>query len=485
MRRILIISIFAIGLVSGCKVGPNFQSPEPTINTEYVYQEGEPDTVLNIAWWEVFQDSALHTLIETGLVKNRDLKLAAARIEESQATVGFTKADIYPTFGYGASYNGGNIVRGLTGEDPASGSTQNIYAINLPTLSWELDFWGKFRRSTEAARADLLSSEFNRRKIQISLISQIANSYFLLLDYDNKLHIARRSLAVRREGTRILQERFNKGYVAEIDLNQAQIQEALAARSIPVYERLVAQTENALSVLIGENPGPIIRGDSLIDQAIPPDIPSGIPSQLLKRRPDIYETEAQLAAATARIGVAQAARFPAFSLTAALGSVSPELNTLVSGESLIWQAGASLVGPLFNFGKNKRRVEIQQKRAEQALYSYEQSVLQSFREVEDALIGVRTYKDELDAQDKRLAAAINANKLSRERYDGGVTSYLEVITSETSLFNAELARSTTLRERLQAYVLLYKALGGGWISEEEQQAANQSGSPDSMNPDGQ
>ena len=469
MRRGLIISLILGIAVFGCKVGPNHQSPEPETNQEYVFQEGQADTVLNLAWWEIFEDTALHRLIEVGLVKNRDLKLAAARIEEAQATVGFTKADIYPTLGYNAGYNGGNIVRALTGEDPASGSTQNIWSVNIPTLSWELDFWGKFRRSTEAARADLLSSEFSRRKIQISLISEIANTYFQLLDYDNKLQISRRTLEVRKEGTRILQERFDKGYVPEIDLNQAQIQEALAERSIPVYIRAVAQTENALSVLIGENPGPIIRGDSLVHQAMPPDIPSGIPSQLLERRPDVYEAEAQLAAATARIGVAQAARFPAFSLTAAFGAVSPELSTLVSGESLIWQAGASLVGPLFNFGKNKRRVEVQQKRAEQALYSYEQSVLQSFREVEDALIGVTTYREELDAQDKRVAAAFNANKLSRERYNGGVTSYLEVITSETSLFNAELARSTTLREKLQSYVLLYKALGGGWVDEEERQ----------------
>ena len=232
MRKGLVISLIAGLLVFGCKVGPNHKSPEPETNQEYVFQEGEADTVLNLAWWEIFEDTALHKLIETGLIKNRDLKLAVARIEEAQATVGFTKADIYPTLGYNAGYNGGNIVRALTGEDPASGSTQNIWSVNIPTLSWELDFWGKFRRSTEAARADLLSSEFSRRKIQISLISEIANTYFQLLDYDNKLQISRRTLEVRKEGTRILQERFDKGYVPEIDLNQAQIQEALAERSM-------------------------------------------------------------------------------------------------------------------------------------------------------------------------------------------------------------------------------------------------------------
>lgn len=473
MRSILTILGIVLFAATSCKVGPNFQSPTPETNQEYINQAEKTDTVLNVAWWEVFEDEALHDLIRAGLDQNRDLKVAAARIEEAQATLGFTKADVYPTFGYRGGYNGGNIVKGLTGEDPASGSTQNIWSVNLPSLSWELDFWGKFRRATEAARADLLSSEFNQRKLQVSLISQIASTYFQLLDSDNKLRIAKKTLEVRKEGTRILQERFDRGYAPEIELNQSQIQEELAARAIPLYEREVAQTQNALSVLIGQNPGSILRGDSLVAQSTPPEIPVGIPSQLLKRRPDVYEAEAKLAAATARIGVAEAARFPAFSLTAALGSVSTDLSTIASGESIIWQAGASLAGPLFNFGKNKRRVDIQRKRAEQALYSYEQTVLKSFQEVENALIGIDTYNRELEAQDRRVAAARNANRLSMERYLGGVTSYLEVITSETLLFDAELSRSTTLRSKLNAYVLLYKALGGGWLSEEERSQAEQ------------
>jgi multidrug efflux system outer membrane protein len=268
-----------------------------------------------------------------------------------------------------------------------------------------------------------------------------------------------------------MQERYNKGIVAEIDVNQAQIQEAIAAAAVPEYARLVANTENLLSILIGRNPGPIIRGAKLEEQAMPPDIPPGLPSTLVQRRPDILEAEQYVASQNAMIGYAQAMRFPTFSITGLLGAASPELTT--SALSAAWSVSGSILGPIFNFGKNKRRVEVERKRTEQAYLMYDQVVLNAFRETEDALIAVTTYRDQLEAVVRQRVAAENATRLSRARYDEGITSYLEVLDSERTLFDASLSASATLQYRLNSYVDLYKTLGGGWISKEEKTAAEQ------------
>ena len=254
-------------------------------------------------------------------------------------------------------------------------------------------------------------------------------------------------------------------------MNQAQIQEAIAAAAVPQYERAVAQIEHALSILLGRNPGPVLRGIQLEDQAIPPDIPPGLPSTLVQRRPDIMEAEQYVAAQNAMIGYAQAMRFPAFSLTGLLGVASPELSTAALNAA--WSVSGTIFGPIFNFGKNKRRVEMERKKTEQAYLMYDQSVLNAFKETEDALIAVTTYKDELVAVVRQRDAAANAAKLSRARYDEGITSYLEVLDSERTLFDASLNASATLQNRLNSYVDLYKAIGGGWISKEEKAAAEQ------------
>jgi len=343
----------------------------------------------------------------------------------------------------------------------------------VATLAWELDFWGKYRRATEAARAEMLASDFGHRAIQVSLISSVASTYILLLDFDARLDISKKTLESRGESLRIIGERFDKGIVAEIDLNQAEIQEAIAAASVPYYERLVAQTENALSILVGNNPGTILRTHTLRDEVIPPDIPSGIPSAVLTRRPDINQAEQMLAAQNARIGVAVAMRFPSISLTGMLGAASSDLSTLATGDALVWSIGAGLVGPIFQFGKNKRRVDIERQRMYQDSLYYVQTIIQAFREVEDALIEINTLDRESIARERQMASAQNAAMLSTERYNGGVTSYLEVLDSERSQFNAELSASETYQMYLNAYVFLYKALGGGWISEEEMNQATQ------------
>jgi multidrug efflux system outer membrane protein len=337
---------------------------------------------------------------------------------------------------------------------------------------WELDFWGKYRRAAQAAEAELLATEYGYRSVQISLISSVAGLYFQLLDFKSRLEISKRTWETRKEGLQIIQERYNRGIIPEIDLNQAQIQEAIAAGAVPFYERLVAHTEHALSVLSGANPGPVAYGQAggLIHS---PDIPAGLPSELLERRPDILASEQEFYAQTARIGAAQAMRFPSFSLTAAFGAVSTDLSSFSAGSNLAWSLGAGITGPIFNFGKNKRRVEIERQRSEQALLAYEETVLNAFREVEDALVETETLKRELEAADRRMAAAVNAAMLSKARYDGGQTSYLEVLESERQMFNAELAAAEVRQEHLNSFVKLYKSLGGGWISEKERQESQE------------
>ena len=457
---------FALILVFGaCKVGPNFKTQRNQIDSEAVYrydslQMAMTDSVLNIKWWEMFEDPAVHSLIKIGLEENKDVLIASDRIEQARAQLGLTQANMYPSFGYSAGASRGNVV--LNNPIP---DASNIFT-GFGTLSWELDFWGKFRRANEAARADMAATEYGKRTIQIGLISQIVGTYYLLLDYMWREDISRQTLALREKSLTIIQARFDKGIVPEIDLNQSQIQYAIAASAIPVYRRLVAQTENALSILLGRNPGPITTGVSLEDQHIPPDIPVGMPSMLMERRPDIIMAEYMLHAQTARVGVAVAQRFPSISLTGLLGVASNDISSLTSS-GLSFSAGASLVGPLFEFSKNKRRVEVEKYKTEQALHEYEQTVIIAFREVEDALVEIHTLKSEMVAREAHVEAAQNAQRLSAERYDKGVTSYLELIESQRQAFEAELSLSETKQKLYNGYVKLYKALGGGWLSEEE------------------
>lgn len=464
LLKIFILSIFIAG-ISGCAVGPNFQKPVVTSPAEFRFDYSQEDTTIILSWWELFDDPVLDSLIRTALRENRNVMMAAGRIEEARAAVGYNKADMWPRIGYEANISSGNFTNVLTTGHKDYFS--NYYA--APILSWEIDIWGKYRRSAESARAEMYAAEYFHRGVMISLISEVASLYFQLLDFDNRLVISRSTLLTRQEYVRIIQERYNKGIVAEIDLNQAQIQEAIAAAAVPSYARMVAQIENALSILIGRNPGPILRGAKLEAQNFPPDIPPGLPSTLLERRPDIMEAEQYVAAQNARIGIAQAMRFPTFSLTGLFGVASPDLT--FSAASTAWSVSGMILGPIFNFGKNKRRVEIERSRTEQAYNAYDQAVLQAFRETEDALVAVSTYRDELVAVLRQRVAAENAAMLSHARYDEGVTSYLEVLDSERTLFDASLNASATIQYRLNAYVGLYKALGGGWITKEEKEEA--------------
>jgi multidrug efflux system outer membrane protein len=465
----LLILIFTV--ISGCAVvGPDFQKPVVNSPSEFRFDINGEDSTGILCWWELFNDPALDSLISVALRENLDVRIAASRIEESRAFMRYNKSFMWPYFGYEGNITSGTINSVMT--PPPNNSTKtisNYYA--APVMSWEIGFWGKYRRSTESAQAEMLAMEHAQRSTMISLISDVAYYYFELLDYDNRLAISRNTLETRREYLKIMQERYSKGYVAEIDVNQAEIQEAIAAAAVPQYERAVAQIENVISILIGRNPGTIFRGTTLEEQVIPPDIPPGLPSTLLERRPDIMEAEQYVASQNAMIGYYQAMRLPAFNITGLFGVASPELST--AAVNAAWSVSGSILGPIFNFGKNKRRVEAQREATEQAYLMYDKAVLNAFRETENALISITSYKDQLEAVVRQRDAAANAAMLSRARYDEGLTSYLEVLDSERTLFDASLNASATLQYRLNAYVDLYKSLGGGWISKEEKAAAEQ------------
>ena len=456
----ILISVFLALAVTSCMVGPKLEKPVVNTAEQFRFDSIAGDSMINLAWWELFSDPQLDTMIYTALEHNQDILIAMSRIEQAYAVLGVSKADLYPQFGYDISGSYGKP--SMAGTGPDAGGMVNI----TPNVYWELDFWGKVRRSNQAARAEIAASEEALRMVQLGIITAVADGYFQLLDFDQRLGIARRTWETRKESVWIIEQRFDQGTVPELDLNQAQQQEAIAATAIPSYERGVAQTENYLNILLGQNPRNLERG-LLDEQVIPPDIPVGIPSELLERRPDLVQAEQLFYAETARIGMAQAMRFPSFSITGAAGLASSDLSTLLSSDALMYSVGGSILGPIFNWGKNKRRVDIQKEVASQALHGYEQAVLNAFREVDDALIDVNTYGREVASRERQKAAATNAATLSRARYDGGQTAYLEVLDTERSLFSAELETTAARGALLSSYLYLYKALGGGWITAEK------------------
>jgi multidrug efflux system outer membrane protein len=476
IRNAILISIFLV-MLAGCAAGPDFEQPDVEVPEYYRTTDLMPaDSIINLNWWELFKDPILDTLVTIALRENKDIGIAASRIEEARAYHGFTRADLYPGLDVDGGASRGNYFGGIRTDSEVN----NFYIAAL--LTWEIDFWGKFRRASEAAKADMIASEYAYRTIQIGLISEVVSTYFLLLDYKQRLEISSHTLESRLKSLDIIQKRFNEGIIPEIDLNQSQIQKEIAEAAIPMYERHIALTENTLSILLGRLPHEIETGFELGKQTIPPDIPVGLPSSLMMRRPDIAQAEYALMAQNARIGVASAMRFPAISLTGILGLASDDLSELTS-EGAAWSVSGSLFGPLFHFNKYRRNVDIEEERTRQALLAYERTVLVAFKEVEDALVEIKTYREQISSVTRKFKAAKNAADLSKERYDKGVTSYLEVLETERTLFSVELELSELQQLYHKAYVKLYKALGGGWISREEMEAAEEFQKNSSKNQD--
>ncbi|TAJ05789.1 efflux transporter outer membrane subunit [Marinilabiliaceae bacterium JC017] len=461
--RLLIQSTALIALLLfstvSCKIGKNYTQPE--IDAPELFRFAEEDSTANSAlkWWDIFDDPVLDSLIYYALDHNRELQIAVHNIEQARYGLSIQKAEMLPKINAQGQAQRGNFIQG------PSENVDNMFVL-AGQATWELDFWGKYRRLNEASRAQYLASEYGLQSLQISVISTVATTYFNLLEHRERLEIAKSTLNLRDSSLNLIQQRFNAGIIPEIDLNHAQIQRAIAAKSIPQFERFAAQAENALSVLIGKNPQNIINNNELENISIIPEIPAGLPSELLERRPDILIAEQELVMQNAMVGVAQANRLPSFSLTGMFGAVSNDLSSLTSNDPA-WNIGGSILGPLFHWNQNANRVKIEKSKREAIILNYENVALNAFREVEDALVEIETLKDEQLATQDHVNAALSAEKLSADRYDKGIASYIEYLESQRQAFEAQISLVGVRQQLLSAYIKLYKVLGGGWATQSE------------------
>jgi multidrug efflux system outer membrane protein len=450
-KRILCAVLLA--LLTGCMtVGPDYKRPSIDTPASWRFEEKEARDLANTAWWEQFNDPVLDGLVATALQENKDLLIATARIEEFFGRYFSTRGDQFPS----AGGNAGASRQRLTEKNsqlPVDGKDNpfNYYQAFLGA-SWEIDFWGKFRRATESARAELLGTEEARRTVVLTLVSSVAAAYVDIRAQDKQLAITQSTAETRRATLELFKMRFRNGIISEVDLSQAESEYEDAMARIPDVERAIGQTEDALSVLLGRNPGPI---------------PPGVPSDLLERRPDIRQAEQLLIAANARIGVAKSLYFPTISLTGAFGTASTGLSNLFNAASRTWSFGVPVSTPLFTAGRIGGEVKAAESAQQQAVYAYQQTIQNAFREVDDALLDRSKSRQRLDALSRQLVALHNYARLARMRYDEGYTSYLEVLDAERSLFNVELSYTTGQNVLFRSLISIYKSMGGGWVTKAE------------------
>jgi multidrug efflux system outer membrane protein len=446
-------------------VGPDYERPATDAPAAYRYADKEANDLSNTRWWEQFKDPVLNELIRSALAENKDIKIAAARVEEFQGRYGVVRSQLFPQVGLGVQGTRNRAPRD-NGPVPLDSSIDpifNNYQANL-SASWELDVWGRLRRLNESARADLLASEEGRRTVILSLVSSVATSYITLRDLDQELKIARTTAKARGDSYEIFKLRFGAGTISEMELAQNLSEFQRTQASVAQFESQVAVQENNLAVLIGRNPGPIIRGRDL-EQLTLPSVPAGLPSDLLERRPDLRQAELDLISANARIGAAKALYFPTISLTGLLGSASNQLSNLFTGPAATWSYGMAASMPIFTAGGIAGQVEQAEAFQQQALLSYQQSIQSAFRDVENALVSASKSREQMASQANQVDALRTYTKFARLRYDNGYTSYIEVLDAERSLFDAELSYTQTRGLVLNAMVDVYKATGGGWVTE--------------------
>lgn len=433
MRKLAALLI--LGFACGCAVGPNYR--KPAVNSPGIYRGVTPEeaaksearSLADEKWWEVFQDEQLKEMIKTALRQNYDVRIAAARILEAQAQLGITRADQFPAIAGEAGATNQRTARAKF--LPAFETSANRVG---GSLAWELDFWGRYRRATEAARADLVASEWARREVITTLIANLAGAYFQLRALDLQLEISQRTLASRQDSLRLTSLLAQGGSTSMLDVRQAEQLVFTAASEVPILEQQIEQEENFISTLLGNNPAPVPRGRKLTEQEHPPTVPAGLPSSLLERRPDIRQAEQQLISANAQIGVARAAYFPQISLAATAGYQSTALTGLFSGPAGLWNFGAALTQPIFTAGKLRSNVRLTQARQQEFLLRYEQTIQGAFREVSDSLVAYRRTQEFRQQQELLVASAQDATRLSQMRYSGGVSSYLEVLTNDTRTY---------------------------------------------------
>jgi len=445
-QLLLKVLLFA-GLFYSCKVGPNYLRTQQPLPETYGLILPADTTIVNIPWWELFGDTVLINLINEGLENNKHSKTALERIHEARLAHHIVRADLYPKINYG--------VGGSSTASTGSSSISNDYK-GVVDVSYTFDVWGRVSRLEEAAVEEYLATVDAYRALLLMLVADIASAYITLRDVDNRLLISEKTAETWKANLDIVTARQRAGFVSEVDLNMAKIQLLEALTAIQSFTRMKRQMENAICLLLGKTPEPITRGLKLQEQLAVPVIPVGLPSQLLDRRPDVLEAERKLHAQTARIGAAEALRYPQFTISADLGMsfVNP-----VSGFATL---GAQILGPIFNYNENINRVEIEKSRTIQLLNQYEFAVVNAVREVEDALVAVDTYEKEFDLRNQQMTASDEAMRLSWVRYESGLTSYLEVLDLQRSSFSSQLKASETMQYQLISIIQLYQALGGGW-----------------------
>jgi len=485
LRTVGAAMALAAGL-SGCLLGPNYQRPTVDTPATYRFQESEVADTANTQWWQQFNDPVLNQLIATALAENKDVKVAAARVDQFLGQFWSTRSALLPQVGAGFNAGRERITQaGPTPVLPGQGTIFSDYQASV-SASWEIDLFGRNRRLTESARANLLATEEGRRATILSLVASVASSYITLLSLDRQLEIAKATTSSRAESVHVFDLRFKGGEVSQMELAQSQSEYEASAATIPQLEAQIAQQEDALSVLLGHNPEPILRNGRNLDGLGMPLVPAGLPSELLERRPDLRQAEQQMIAANALIGAARALYFPSISLTSFLGTQSGQISNLFTGPSKIWAFAGSITQPIFTGGNITGQVRQAEAQQQQALYSYQKAIQTAFQEVDDALISSQKLREQLVIQGRQVEALRTYSKMARLRYEGGYTSYIEVLDAERSLFNAELDETRTHQGVLSSYVSLYKAIGGGWVIEAEKMTTQQSsrsdaapGTPDS------
>jgi len=454
-----------LGLVaaSGCVQGPDYQKPTVEVPAAYRFADGAflaSAPAGTEAWWGSFGDPVLDELVREALANNRDLRIATARVDEFAAILAGTRSQAFPQVGYGLSGN-----RSRTSEEKIPDIVDPLSTTwsSLVSASWEIDLWGRIRRETEAARANLLATEEARRGVILTIISSVVLSYITLLDLDEQLRVTEATAEGRRKNVQLFEIRLKGGWISEFEMSQVRGEYEGALAQIPPYHQAIATQENALSVLIGRNPGPIARGRSLAGLHAPP-IPSGLPSDLLIRRPDIMAAEQSLIASNALIGAARALFFPSISLTAGFGFVSTALKNLFTGPARTWSFTGDVAGPIYTGGGLTAAVDQAEARRDQSLANYEKVIQDAFRDVEDALADIRNTRESQQILERRVATLQRGLDLAVQRYENGYSSYIDVLDTERSLFSAQLQLAAAKGDYQRAIVNLYRALGGDWTS---------------------
>jgi outer membrane protein, multidrug efflux system len=469
MRNALTLILLAL-VISGCTLGPDYRRPPVDTPQTWRFAEEQAADLVDTSWWEQFHDPILNRLIASALTNNKDLKIATARLEEYRARYGLARAALFPQVGAAASAGRqrsteiGPVPLPATVDNPVNLYQGSIFA------SWEIDLWGRLRRGTEAANADLLSTGEARRAVILSLVTSVASAYVNLRNLDRQLEISNETAMARAESFRIFSLRYKEGFVSELELSQAKSLYEGAQATVRVYMKAIALQENALSVILGLNPGAVERGKPL-EQLSLPIVPAGLPSDLLTRRPDIRQAEQNLISANAQIGIARAQYFPSISLTGMFGWESTSLSQLFTGPARTWSWAVPLTQPIFTGGSTAAQVKVTEAFRDEAVLQYQKVIQNAFRDVEDSLADQQQTREQLDAQARQVESLRTYARVARLRYDNGYTSYIEVLDAERSLFDAELAYSQSQGGLFQALINLYKAMAGGWVVTAEKMSA--------------